>query len=306
MERGRHWTEFDRATLAEQYDNRGAVPDHPEIFRRWEECSIRARKELRPLANLAYGAKPRQALDLFRPRAASPAPLHVFFHGGYWQAMSKDSFSFVARGLVERGFAVAIVNYRLCPAVRIAQIVDDARNACLWLFRNAASLRVDASRIQVSGHSAGGHLMAMIWATQWRDFAPGPLPLPNDWIHSGISISGLFELEPLVFTPVNDALGMDVKEARELSPVVRHPVSQAPLMLAVGELESEEYHRQGAFLQNVWHKTGLKIKRITLKNRNHFTILDDLANEDGALLRIASYLRNNPNDVPENFPSSLE
>jgi arylformamidase len=189
----------------------------------------------------------------------------------------------VARGLVRSGVAVAIVNYRLCPAVEMGQIVEDAREACLWLFRNSKPLGVDASRIQISGHSAGGHLTAMLWATRWQELATD-LPLPTRWIHSGIAISGLFELEPLVHTPVNSALGIDVSEARGLSPALLPRVCDAPLLLAVGGLESAEYQRQGECLERAWRYGGTAPEPLVLRGCNHFSILDELADDNGSLL----------------------
>ena len=281
----KNWRQYTPGELGRQYDNRSAVPGHKEIFRDWEKRSRLACEELGGARDLAYGPHPRQTLDLFVPAdLASPAPLHVFLHGGYWQAMNKESSGFIARGLVQAGVAVAVVGYRLCPEVSIEEIVQDVRDALVWLHRNGAAHHVDASRVQVSGHSAGGHLAAMLWTTDWTHQAP---ELPVDFLHSAISVSGLYELEPLLSTRVNDALGLDVPRARDLSPALAEPICRAPFLLAVGEAESEEYHRQSYFLRERWEEKDVPVEVATLKDHHHFSIVEELADREGVICKKA-------------------
>jgi len=235
--------------------------------------------------NLAYGHHPRQTLDLFVPRdLPAPAPLHVFLHGGYWQAMSKEFSGFVSEGLVQAGVAVAVVNYRLCPEVRMEEIIEDARSALVWLHRNGDSYGVDAQKVQLSGHSSGGHLVAMLWTTDWTLQAP---ELPADFLHSGIALSGLYELEPLVSNRIYDALGLDTHRARALSPALLEPGCRAPLLLAVGESESAEYHRQSEYLYEQWLAAGVPVEVENLKGHHHFSIVDELALREGTLCNAA-------------------
>jgi arylformamidase len=218
------------------------------------------------------------------PDLQGPAPLHLFLHGGYWQAMGRESSGFAARGLVQAGVAVAVAGYRLCPEVSLEEVVQDVRDALAWLYLNGADHGVDASRVQVSGHSAGGHLAAMLWTTDWKRQAPG---LPADLLHSGIGISGIYELEPLVLTPVNGALELDVPRARDLSPALAEPVCRAPFLLGVGEAESEEYHRQSGFLRERWLAAGVPVELESLKNHHHFSVVDELALREGWLCKAA-------------------
>jgi arylformamidase len=287
-----HWKNYTPEELEGQYDNRAAVPDHPEIFGEWDRRSSIVSEQAGGGRDLAYGPHPRQTLDLFIPgdisnNLAGPVPLHVFLHGGYWQAMSKESSGFVAEGLNLAGVAVAVVNYRLCPEVRMEEIVEDVRNALAWLYENGASHGVDGTKIQVSGHSAGGHLVAMLWATDW---SLHPAGIPSGILHSGIAISGLYELEPLVTTRVNNALGLDPSGARTLSPARAESRSDAPLLLAVGEAESKEYHRQSELLYETWGAAGVPVRLAVLDGHNHFSIMDELAGGEGALCRAALQL----------------
>jgi arylformamidase len=266
------WRDTTPTELEAQYDNRAAVPEHPEIFERWRADSDRTRAELDGRLNLPYGSDPRQSLDLFLPEVLKP-PLHVFVHGGYWQALDKDHFSFLARGFVDRGIAFAALGYRLCPAVRVDDIVEDVRQGCLTLHRQHHRLGIDPERVQVSGHSAGGHLIAMLMATRWRDYGR---KIPDQLMQSALSLSGLFELEPLLTLPPNVALGLDESSARRLSPALLVPQCRIPLVLAVGEDESAEYHRQSAAIDAAWGERGVAVDSLSLPGHNHFTIVDEL------------------------------
>ncbi|TNF47690.1 alpha/beta hydrolase [bacterium] len=283
------WSDYSSNELERLYDNRSAVPDHQEIFRGWKKRSRLATERLSVVRNLAYGPHPRQTLDLFVPADLSvPAPLHVFLHGGYWQAMSKEFFGFVAEGLVQAEVPVAVPNYRLCPEVGIEEIIDDVRKALVWLHHNGTSHGVDARRVQISGHSAGGHMVAMLWMTDWTLLGP---EIPADFLHSGIGVSGLYELEPLISISVNKALRLDTRRAREISPALLQPVCKAPLLLAVGETESDEYHRQSENLYEKWHIVSIPMEIVRLKGHHHFSIVEELAHRNGALCQAALDLR---------------
>ncbi len=262
MAEERDWRQLDAAELIRQYDNRGAVPEHPQIFADWAARSAAVRERRAHWAELAYGEHPRERLDLFRPADAGVgddgelAALHLFIHGGYWQALDKSHFSFVAEPLLAAGETVAICGYPLCPEVGIGDIIASLRRALSRL-----RSRCPARRLTVSGHSAGGHLAAALLACE-----PG--------IDRAISLSGLFELEPLLATPVNEALRLDAGSARTLSPALWPvPLTEGELLLAVGERESDEYHRQSQSLAQAWGGRVQIVERVAA-GCNHFSILD--------------------------------
>ena len=256
-----------------------------EIFERWRRDSERTRARISNRLELPYGKDPRQRLDLFLPDVAK-APLHLFVHGGYWQSLGKSYFSLLAPAFLRRGIAFAVLGYRLCPTVSLGEIVEDVRQGCLALRRQATGLGVDGDRIQLSGHSAGGHLVAMLLATRWADFGR---KLPPTLFHSALSLSGLFELEPLLGLSQNSALRLDRTTARALSPVLLEPLNRSPLLLAVGGDESAEFHRQSGLIETVWGEAGLTVDQLSLPGRNHFTIVDELV-DDGILLDLAESL----------------
>ncbi len=188
---------------------------------------------------------------------------------------------------MQSGVAVAVLNYPLCPDAALHEIVASVRRACGWLWKHGSDLGADRERLQACGHSAGGHLTAMLMATDWPSVAPD---VPHDLVKSGIAISGLFELEPLRHTSINRALRLGPESARANSPRYLAPTVPGPLVLAVGALESDEYHRQSQEFAGAWRAQGVDVRALELPARNHFTVLDELCAPRGALLETATHL----------------
>jgi len=252
-----------------EYDNRARVPEHPRIIEGWARDAAAFRASW-PHADLglAYGPGERERLDLFRPGPGGAWLLALFLHGGYWQALDRSFFSHVARGPLARGVAVAVASYDLCPAVPLARIVDQARAAAAFLHRRAGR------RLLAFGHSAGGHLAAMLLATDWRALDP---TLPADLVSAALPVSGVFELEPLLPTTMAEPLRLKPEEARSLSPRWLPPPGGA-LHVAVGGEESGEFIRQSRDFASAWGG-GFE----TLPGLDHFTVLAPFAEPGSAL-----------------------
>ncbi len=274
------YREYDRAALDAQYDNRAAVPEHVEHHEGWTRDCAAVRSAYAGRLDVAYGASAAETLDLF-PATGGPAPVQVFFHGGYWLSRDKSDFSFLAPAFVDAGAAMVVVNYALIPAVGMDELVRQCRLSLAWVHGNAASFGGDARRIFVSGHSAGGHLVAMMMATDWPAFAG----LPRDLVKGGCAISGVFDLEPVRLCYLNDTLGLTPAQVADNSPVRLPPTSDAPLILAVGGDESDEFRRQSADLDAAWRERGASVQVITRPGLNHFTILGDFADRESPLTR---------------------
>ncbi len=252
-----------------QYNNRAAVPDHPDVLAEWEIKSAAWQADAKGVRELAYGDSDAETLTLYLADARD-APVHMYIHGGYWQAGTKKTSCFVARPLVAAGAHVAVVDYGLCPDVTIDEVVRQCRSALAFLYGCVAAHGGDPDRITVSGHSCGGHLLGMAMATDWPAFGEG---LPGDLVKGGVSVSGLFDLEPLIDTTVNIKVGMDAGRARRNSPILHEPASAAPLSLLVGGLESDEYHRQSRDFAAAWGAKGVPVEVAVVPGANHFTIL---------------------------------
>ncbi|WGM32087.1 alpha/beta hydrolase [Brevundimonas sp. NIBR11] len=253
--------------LEAEYNNRAAVPDHPVVMARWKADAETARAAHPPTA-LPYGSGEREVMDLFE--AGPDAPVAVFIHGGYWQALDKSWFSWVALALLEHGVSVAIPSYDLCPNVRLGKIVSQMRDA-VELIRARTG-----KRPVVFGHSAGGHLSACM--------------LSEGRAGGAVAISGLFNLEPLVPTSLNAALGLDAREAAALSPV-HWPVPNGStpggtvLDCVVGAAETAEFVRQSRDMADDWGGKGVDTRFEALPGLNHFTVLDPLSDPDSSLVR---------------------
>lgn len=260
-------------TQEKLFNVRAAVPDHMETFKAWRAASDAYKAERTDARlDLAYGARPAEKLDFLPPvKTRKDAPLVMLIHGGYWQALDKADTLFAARALNEAGVAVAVVNYTLCPATDLAGIVAEMRGAALWLWRNAAELDVDRDRMFVAGHSAGGHLAAMMMATDWtaRDS-----DAPVDLFKGAVSVSGLYDLTALVDTTINIRVGLTAETARALSPVNQRPAGRAPLVLTVGQAESTGFHDQIDRLAAAW--PGVPIDTVIVPGANHFGAFEAL------------------------------
>ncbi|RZT41261.1 alpha/beta hydrolase [Cupriavidus agavae] len=273
------------AFYAQAYDNRANVPDNAVHMARWAADSALVRAgAVTYFENLAYGEAASETLDYFPASSIdddTPPPLLVFVHGGYFRALDKRDHSFVASVPTRRGVSVAVINYALCPAVSVETIVRQVLQSVAWLYRESERLGHDRRRIFVAGHSVGGHLVAMLLAAQWPKLDPD---LPADVIKGGLSISGLYDLEPLRRTGfLQSDLQLTEADVARLSPAYMPPATRAPLITAVGELESSEYHRHNALIRAAWPDNVRE--DIALPGRHHFNVMDDLMRDDSALSR---------------------
>jgi arylformamidase len=247
-----------------EYNNRARVPEHPALIAGWAR-DAKAWREREGFQTISYGPGVRHSIDVFASRG--DGDLVVFIHGGYWQALDGSFFSHLAAGLNAHGVSVAIPSYDLCPQVSIDDIIVQMRMAARELARLGR-------RLVISGHSAGGHLAACLMATDWRSLDPA---LPQDFVKAAYTISGLFDLGPLVKTSVNNALGMDEAAAKRASPLFWPPPSHGSLDAVVGGDESAEYHRQSRTIVDAWSRAGIATSFAEIPGANHFTAIAPLA-----------------------------
>jgi arylformamidase len=272
----------DPAWLETQYNNRARIADHAQIFARWTEASAHSRAASRCRLDLPYGALPAERLDIF-PAEQPDAPVLVFIHGGYWRSLDKADHSFIAPAFAAAGATVVVPNYSLCPAVGIEQITLQMVAAVEWVFRHAGEHGGDPRRIVVAGHSAGGHLAAMLLCCHWKQVAGD---LPPALVSGAMSISGLYDLEPIRLTPFLQAdLQLTPASVRRLSPAF-FPRPRGKLYAVAGADESEEFLRQNALIRDVWGPTTVPVNE-TVAGHHHLSILHSLADPNGRLHDLA-------------------
>jgi arylformamidase len=249
-----------------EYNNRARVPENPALMTGWARDAAAYREAQHGRWHvIPYGPSARHTVDFFPAR--DEGPIVVFIHGGYWQAFDSSSFSHLAAGLNAHGIGVAIPSYDLCPSVAIADIIRQMRTASRELARLGRPL-------VMSGHSAGGHLAACMLATDWRAFDAS---LPAGLVTGAYSISGLFDLVPLVKTSVNQALHLDDAEARNASPLFWPAPARGSLDAVVGANESAEYFRQSRSIVETWGAAGVVTRFAAIPDANHFTAIAPLA-----------------------------
>ena len=282
--RGFSQTELDRA-----YSPSSMVASIEPFLARYaaDSATVRARHDATLWATHAYGASAEQTLDLFGPHV-TPAPLLVFIHGGYWQALSKDDVSFPATAITNAGFGYAAINYTLAPHASMDAIVEEIRQALVYLWINRQSLGIADGGMVVSGHSAGAHLAAMMLVTDWaaRGVDPG-------FIKAALLLGGVYDLEPIRLSYVNAVVGMDEAASRRNSPIVQPRTVDCPLVVTWAEFDTDEFKRQSRALATQWPGGRAVATSFEQPHVNHFDSLFDwcdpnsrLSRETLALLRL--------------------
>jgi arylformamidase len=262
------------------YNNRAAVPEHQRFLDEWVARSQSAQEALRPALDVRYGPGPNETLDLYTP-ASGARGTFAFIHGGWWRALDKSDYAFVAPVFVAAGYAVASINYELCPGAPIERIVDQCRRAVAWLAREGPARNAPAPLV-VGGHSAGGHLTAMMYTLDWQreGFAGAPFV-------GGISLSGVHDLAPLVHFSHNVDFKLDASSAHELSPALHAPSTRAPILAAVGADETSEFVRQTDLLWDAWPDNRPAGARAPLHvpGRHHYSVVLDYVEPQSLLTR---------------------
>jgi arylformamidase len=262
----------DQQAIDAPYDLRAAVPDYETYFAQWRRDSARALQSPGWRRDIAYGPDAEERLDIFTPPGAQLRPVHVFFHGGYWRALGKDEFSFVALWQPPGGVITVVVNYALCPTVTIADIVAQCARALAWIGGEIAAYGGDPERIYVTGHSAGGHIAAMLMLT-------------NGAVRGGMAISGVFDLEPVRHTFLNADLRLSPDDARRNSPLRLMRPFPGALAVAVGDGETTAFRDQSREFVAAATAAGNRCTLVVVPGTHHYSILDAFVDDGHPLSR---------------------
>jgi arylformamidase len=241
--------------------------------------SWHTQQKLPVIKDISYGNLQRERLDIY-PSLQPQSKTLIFLHGGYWQMLDKSMFHFIANGFHSYSVTTVLLTYPLAPEVSIDQIVLSCRKAIKWLYSNISAFNGDPHQIYIVGHSAGGHLAAMLMATDWELFDPG---LSANVLKGICAVSGLFNLVPIHLSYINRVLKMDMETAKSNSPVRLEPSNSCPLIVAVGEAESAEFNDQSKEFYTCWKNKGIDNQLLQMPRQNHYSIAETIVDPQSSL-----------------------
>ena len=261
-----------------------SVADLDAVLARRAAAAQQAYAQFPVTRAIPYGPGAGQTFHLFWPGTAGAlAPVLVFVHGGFWISMEAEQFSFLARGFVPFGIALAVIDYPLIPTVHMADIVQACRRAVVYMHRHGGSHGLDPQRIHICGNSAGGHLVAELMDRTWtRD-----LGVAADVVKGGTAISGLFDLTSVAASFRNESLRFTPHDVARFSPLLRQPDIRSPLIVAVGADETAEFLRQSVDFANLARGAGAPVQHLVVPATNHITVVLDALADPGAPLNLA-------------------
>jgi len=266
------WRAMSRHDRDLGLNNAVAVEGSAEMVAGWEQRSAEIRARYPDHIDLRYGPRERNRIDFLKARANAPTLL--FIHGGYWQSRAKEVFTIMAEGPMTHGINVALIGYTLAPDATLDEIVAEIHGGIDYLTGQLPALGGDGSGIVVSGWSAGGHLTAMA--------------LSHPVVAAGLGISGIYDLEPIRHSYLNEKLRLDEPMSRRNSPMMQPGGAAKPLSLVVGAAELPLLRNQTADFAGHRAKYGLPVTYEEIPGANHFTIMNEMISPGG---RITTLIR---------------
>ena len=265
-----NWQTMSQAELDLGLNNSAAVPGSADIVAGWIRRSGELRARHPAHLDLRYGPRPRNAIDYIK--AADGGPTLVFIHGGYWQMRAKENFTLFAEGVMTHGINVALIGYTLAPEATMDEIVAEVHAALDLLAGQLPGLGGDANRIVVSGWSAGGHLAAMA--------------LSHPRAKAGVTISGIYDLEPIRHSYLNAKLRLDEAMSRRNSPLRQPGGAAVPLALVAGGGELPMLRQQTAEFAVHRARAGLPVSYEEIPGADHFSVMNELLSPSGRIVTL--------------------
>ena len=275
------WRSETDETIEHHFNPRMTLPDVIELLADSSQRAAAAHENLTGRYDIRYGERPKESFDLFPAQSEALGalpPAQIFIHGGYWRMMDKSDYSHLATNVVTAGATHISLNYDLCPEVTLDDIVDEIRTAIIFIHGHAEELGIDAERLFIAGHSAGGHLTAMMLRQDWPSFG-----LPADVFKGAVPCSGVFEPEIIMHTSINEDVRLTTEMARRNELLSGPPLCRCPLLIIAGGDEPEGFRQQSAAYLELCRSAGLEAALEIVPGTNHFTVLDSVFGGDTPL-----------------------
>jgi len=221
----------------------------------------------------AYGAHPRQRLDIYAPRklaAGERLPVIVWFYGGSWNSGEKGGYAFAGRALAARGFVVAIPDYRLVPEVRYPAFLEDGAAAVRWVRANIARHGGDPERIVLAGHSAGAYNAAML------ALDPRWLGADRAAVKGLVGLAGPYDFLPLDVASTQAAFGQ-VTDLPSTQPVSFASAGDPPALLVAGANDTLVRPRQTTALAGRLQAAGVTAETRLYAGVGHIGVMTALS-----------------------------
>jgi arylformamidase len=267
------WRGYTQAALDIQYNSRGTVPDVSVYLADYAARTRQAKAQLRCLENLRYGDGANELLDIY-PATQPKAPVMVYLHGGDWRALSKEDSGFAAPAFVAKGAMFVVLDFTLVPHTTLPAMSAQVLRALLWLHKNVSAHGGDAQRIHIAGHSSGANLVGQLLMNARAGL-----------IKSAVFISGLGDLEPVRLSFRNEKLNLSADVAAQVSLLKHQPGRVCPLLVAVGQMETEDYRRQSRDVAGHWRAQGNESELFELPGRHHFDAVLEWGDPQSPLFR---------------------
>jgi acetyl esterase/lipase len=261
------WRKMSRDEIDRGLNNGAAVAASADTVADWERRSALLRQKYPQHLDLRYGPRERNRIDFLK--VAGKATTLLFIHGGYWQHRAKEVFTVVAEGAMAHGINVALIGYTLAPDATLDEIVAEIHAGIDFLAGQLPALGAAPGGIVVSGWSAGGHLTSMA--------------LSNRHVRAGVAISGIYDLEPIRHSYLNDKLRLDEAMSRRNSPMMQPGGPPKPLSLVVGSAELPLLRKQTADFAGHRARHGLPVSYEEIPGADHFTIMNEMIAPGGRI-----------------------
>ena len=275
------WKDLTLEELNNNFNPRIAVPNFEKILKLEDNKDQKARNKIPCQLDLRYGTKPLQTLDIFANPNLKNAPVHIFIHGGYWRALDKNNHSHLSQPFVKYDIIYVSINYDLCPEISLDDIVKEIIDSIVWIYQNIKEYGGDPNNLNLSGHSAGAHLAAMLITIDWKKYN-----IDKKIFRSISLISGIYEPEIVLKLPINKEIQLTDKVAKNNNVLSRIPLIKDVLILvAVGSNEPVGWKNQSIKYYNFIKKYIENTEYFEIDNSIHFSMISLLANERSNITR---------------------